>query len=221
MLQCHTERRIPKKRHLSGHHFVQDHTQGINIRPLVCLFPVHLLRAHVIGGSDDHSLCRQSLVFLRPGNPEVHDLGVALLIDHDVLGFQIPVHDPQTVGLCQSVGHLQSDTQHIPQLELSQPFNNTLQVLPLHILHGDEVGASCFVDVMHAAYVLVGDPPGELQFVAESGDRVLVCSHFGFEDFKGHIFLDLGVENFINKTHSPLAELLDDVVTFSQSVAFF
>ncbi len=74
------------KRNSPGDHFVQDNTQRIDIRAVINLFPLRLFGRHVIRGSDQHTCFCESLNLKGTGYPKIHDMGISLFVDHDVLG---------------------------------------------------------------------------------------------------------------------------------------
>src|SRR4030042_5220662 len=86
VFHTYSKRRIPLKRHTPRHHLVKDDSQRIYIRPLVNLFPLHLLWTHIFRRADHDPGTRDSLDRYGPGYPEIHDLGIALLVNHDIAG---------------------------------------------------------------------------------------------------------------------------------------
>ena len=91
----------------------------------------------------------------RAGDPEVHDLGLAVLVDHDVAGLEVPVGDAQLVGFAQALGDLAGDGKGRPDGQRLRPVDEALQVLAPDVLHRQEEGLPLLVEVVHPADVLV------------------------------------------------------------------
>ena len=81
----------------------------VDVRALVGLQALHLLRRHVLRRADDHALGRHAGRAQGPRDPEVHDLGVPFFIHHDVLGFEVAVDDAQVVSFGQAFADLLGD----------------------------------------------------------------------------------------------------------------
>ena len=65
----------------------------------------------------------------RAGDAEVHDPGVAVAVDHDVLGLEVAVDDAQPVGLGQALGDLPGDGDGLADGQGPDPVDEALQVL--------------------------------------------------------------------------------------------
>ncbi len=94
---------------MTGHHLIQDDSKRIDIRALVWILPIHLFRRHVFRSADHHSCAGDSLGFEGAGDAEIHDPGIPLFIDHDILGFEVPMDNSQTVSLGQPLADLLGD----------------------------------------------------------------------------------------------------------------
>ncbi len=66
---------------------------------VIGVLPFDLLRAHVLGRPDERPGPGDALPGERPGDAKVHDPGVAVLVEHDVLGLEVAMDDPQLDGL--------------------------------------------------------------------------------------------------------------------------
>ena len=120
VLHADRERRVALERHTARHHLEEDDPQRIDIRALVDLLPLDLLRRHVLRRPDHHPGARDPFPPERPGDPEVHDPGVPVLVHHDVLGLQVAVDDPEVMGLRQAFAHLLGDRNGPARPELAR-----------------------------------------------------------------------------------------------------
>ena len=99
----------------------------------------NLLRGHVSDRSQDDSLARPvqgrrgrvrrprrwcihrhrrwgRVRFGELGEPEVEDLRVAVLRDHEIAGLEVAVDDPGGVGLGESLGRLRQPSEECPEI---------------------------------------------------------------------------------------------------------
>ena len=90
--------------------------------------------------------------------------------------------------------------------------DQALQVLTRNVLHGDEMDAPVLGQVVHPADVLVDDPAGDLQLVAEALERPPVGGDLGADQLEGDLVLDQLVDRPVNLAHPAPAQLLDDQV---------
>ncbi len=212
-------RGVSLERNAARQHFVEDDPQRINIRPLIRLFALHLLGRHVFRRPDHHPSARDPFASERPGDPEVHDPGVPVLVDHDVLRLEVPVDDPQTMGLGQSLAELLGDRDGPAYAERARLADEPLQVLARNILHGDEGRALGPAQVEHPADVAVTDLPGEFQLVRETLDRLPIEGDLRLEELEGDLLLDVGVVDLVDASHAAVAQFLDDLVAAGESGA--
>ena len=77
----------------SGDHSVQDGPQREQVAPSVELLGGRLLGGHVSGATDESSGHCDLSVVRQSGDPEVHQLHLAIAGEHDVLGLEISVDD--------------------------------------------------------------------------------------------------------------------------------
>ena len=101
--------RVAAERQLPGQHLVEDDPQAVDVATaidLVGLAP-RLLGAHV-GRRAQHLAVERhrDLARFTLGQPEVHQVRPARLVEHDVRGLDVAMHDPLFVRVLQGVGHL-------------------------------------------------------------------------------------------------------------------
>ena len=103
------ERRVPLEGQAARQHLEEDDAQRVDVRARVGLLALDLLGRHVLGRPDHHAGARDPLGLDRAGDPEIHDPGVAVAVDHDVLGLEVAVDDAQAVGFRQALADLPGD----------------------------------------------------------------------------------------------------------------
>ncbi len=118
----------------------------------------------------------------------------------------------------QAVRHLPGDRQRLIFGESPNALQQAPQVLALHILHRDEVRAFGFSQVIHPADVPVGDLPRHLELVAEPVDDLPVLGDLGVDELERDLLVDLLVLDPEDASHSPAAELLDDLVAAGEQL---
>ncbi len=143
------------------------------------------------------------------GDPEVQDMDAALPVEQDVLRLEVAMDDAQPVGFFQSIGGLPGDGESFLCRDRASPPDERFEVFAGHIFHGDVVSALVLIDIVHPANVLVGNFSGELQFVLETGDNFDIARDFGAEELQGDLFIDLCVDDSIDRAHAAAAEFFD------------
>ena len=99
-----------------------------------------------------------------------------------------------------------------PNRQRLRPVDEALQVLAPDVLHRQEESFPLFVEIVHAADVLMPDLAGDLELVAEALGRPLVGGDLGLDELEGDFLVELGVVGPVDLAHPPGAELLDDLV---------
>ena len=116
-------RRLPLERRAAREHLAEDRSEREDVGPLVDRRAAGLLRRHVADRADDRpglgvAATVASAMFVsrgdgRPclGQAEVENLDPAVLRDQDVVGLQVPMHDPLLVRRREPEGDLARDRQ--------------------------------------------------------------------------------------------------------------
>ena len=99
-------------------------------------------------------------------------------------------------------------------------FDQSLEVLPRHVLHRDEQLFSLLVELVHPADILVGDPAGQLDLVPEAVNGLLIDRDIRMEDLEGDLLADLFIVGAINDAHPAGAELLDQLEPPGEQLPF-
>ena len=82
------------------------------------------------------------------------------------------------------------------------PAEETLEVLALQVLHGDEFRAAGDAEVENADHVAVRDLPGKDEFLFEALQDFLVTGQFGAYYFQGDRTVEFPVMRFVNGAHA-------------------
>ena len=150
------------------------------------------------------------------GNPEVHDLRLVLQVDHDVLGFQVTVHDARLVRGEEPVGDLFREPQRLLNAEMPFLAQHLREVASLDVRHREVLDAVDFAEIVDAHDVLVRDLTREEQLTLEAAfhfaRRVRVGAHFRPNDFESDRDAQLGIPRLVDDAHAAGAKLPQDAV---------
>ena len=138
LLDGDAQRRIALERKAAGQHLEEDDPQGIEVRAGAGLLALDLLGRHILGRPDHHVAAGDAFGADQAGDPEIHDPGVAISVDHDVRGLEIAVDDPQPVGLGEPLGNLAGHPEGGAHSHLPRAPDEGLQVIAPDVFHGDE-----------------------------------------------------------------------------------
>ena len=214
---------LPLERALAGRHLVEDRAERELIRAEVEGLAARLLGRHVPGrahdraglGRPDHG--RQHGRVLRNGlgqfrQPEVENLDVAVLRDHQVLGLQIPVHDPGRMGLGETVGGLHGDVEKPLRRERLPRRQELAKGLSVHELHRDVGGSLGFADVVDRQDVRVVQGRGRARFLLEALAAIGMGGRVGRQHLDRHVASEPGVGRAIDLSHPARADRGGDAV---------
>ena len=125
------------ERRTAGQHFVHENAQGIEVRTRVRGLALDLLRRDIGRRAAPGAEPVPARLVEEAGQPEIHDLRLAFLVDHDVLGLEVAMDDAQAVGFGEPVADLAGDGDGLAGGEAADLADEALQVLALDVLHGD------------------------------------------------------------------------------------
>ncbi len=203
------------ERLLQGQHLIEDRPEGEDVDAVVDLAGGHLLGGHVEGRA--HHGARLGQVGGRDaGDPEIDDVGAALLVDKDVARLDVPVDDALLVGAVQAVGDLDDE----PDRFFDRPFlargEDRFQAGPIHILHGDIEDAVVLAHVVDGDDVGMSDIARRLGLAQEAllGFNPLfgLAVHIEADGLDGHRPVDERIEALVDDPHGTAADFLDDRV---------
>jgi len=209
--------------HLAGQHLVEDDAQGVQVgagvaAPGHALFGGHITqRAHqrpgdgVLGGPDDL------------GDAEVGQDGLALLAEHDVGRFQVPVDDAGLVGIAQSGEGIDQDADHFARRHAPavDPVGGQvgLQRIALEQLHHHEVQPVLHVEVVDLDDVGVAEGGHGACLPAETRQEFLLLHQVGAQHLDRHVPVELRVVGLVDLGHPAATERLEDAV-FAERLTF-
>ena len=214
---AHHRQVLPLERLVAGEHLVEDDAEREEVRPVVDLLALDLLRRHVVRRAEELPLLGEVRA-VEPGDAEVGDLHPPFLGDQDVRRLDVAVHHPVGVGVVEGVPHLGDDVEHAGQRQRLLPLEHQLQVGAAHVLHGDEgeplVGG--LDHVMDGDDVGMGQDARALRLPHEADAELLhllVLDRVAdTERLQGHQPADQRVAGQVDDAHRPLADLVDDLV---------
>ena len=173
---------------------------------------LRLLGREVLRGAHD----RARLGHVRgtgAGDPEVGDLGAALVVDHHVLRLEVAVHDPALVREASAAQDLHREVDR-DRLGSSGPRSRTtsLSVRPVDVLHRDVVGAVPLAAVVDADDVRVLQPGGGRRLAAEALDELRVLGEAAVQQLERDRRPSCWSSAQVDVGHAAGAEPLDDPV---------
>ena len=147
MLAQHRQGRGRLERQRPREHLVQHTAQGIDVRPGVRALPPALLRRHVVRRAHHHARGRHGRQRLAARDAEVRHLRRTVGSDQHVLGLDVPVNNALRVSRGEAVGDLNGERDGTGDGQAPGALDQTDEVLGQE-LHGDEVPAFCFPDLV-------------------------------------------------------------------------
>ena len=196
---------------MSGDALIEDAPQRIKVGLGVRCALERLFGRHVGDGPHHHPRLRQPASPLTARQPEVHQLRGTVLGDDDVLRLDVPVHDPLTMGVLQSLQHLEGDL-HQPRHRHGQQFP---QRLSLHQLHHDRKLPAFFHRIKDGHDVRVVQLRRRLR-LAEKPACPFLPEQGRAEGLDRHRPLQQAVLSAVHHPHSAFAQLGVDAVAVPQ-----
>src|SRR5579862_8002793 len=198
-------------RHAADEQLVKNHAEGEKVGALIDVFAHNLLGRHVFGRAHQGAGLGAT-AFHRAGDAEVHDRDAALLIDHDVLRLEVAVHDTLGVSGFQRQTNLLHDRNDFLRSEAALLGDQTLEVLAIDEVHGDELDSFRFTKIENADYIFVGDFARKDEFLLEALKNVRMNGEFGANHFKSDETFEFCVAGLVDRAHAALSEELNDFV---------
>ena len=149
------------ERPLTADHLVEHAPKRPNVGAVIDPRALGLLRAHVGNSTQRRVELRQLRTLGQQGQPEVQHGNVALVVDDDVGGFDVAVHDILFVSSLQSLGDLLANAECIRNLQRSL-VDAPVEAFTFDELHGDEAAAFDLIDFVDATDVRMTQRRGGL-----------------------------------------------------------
>ena len=129
----------------------------------------------------------------------------------DIGGLDIAVNDILGVRGVERVSDLDGQREQAIEFE-RMAGDHMLQRRAIQKLHGDEGLAVLFANVVDGADVGMVQCRSGLRLPPKPLQCLMVAGHVFREKLEGHEAVEAGVLGFVNHTHAPAAELLDDAI---------
>ena len=195
-------------------HFGQHHAERVHVGALVGRFALRLLRRHVRQRADDAARNRGAGAVGRPRDAEIHDQRLIVIVDHDVRGFEIAVHDAGLVCGDQPVDDVPRVGQRAGHREVTRLTEHRRQIRAVHVRHRDVLDAVHVAEIVNAHDVLVRHLSREeelaLETPLERGRRLGIACDVGTDHFQRDGNAELGIPRVVHRAHSADAEQTDD-----------
>ncbi len=205
-----------------GDQLPEDDPEGEEVAPRVELAPLELLGREVAVLALHHSRVGAARAARGAGDAEVEHLGRPVVGDEEVLRAHVAVDDverlPGKVLLLVRVVEPRRRVDHDPQRQLDREalapllaaLEHVGEVLPVQVLHRDEVGAAVLAHVEHAHHVRVGEVGGGARLVEEHLHEVPVAGEVREDPLHHHQLLEAlqpGLPREEHLGHAALGEL--------------
>ncbi|HEV7428635.1 MAG TPA: hypothetical protein VGQ46_19945 [Thermoanaerobaculia bacterium] len=150
-----------------------------------------MFRRHVRGcAGDDVAVCR---VLAGHGEAEVGDARLAAAVDHDVGRLEIAMQDPFRVRGGEAGGKSARDLDGLVMREPADALEQARKVFAVDLLHGHEMRAVPFADVVDAADVGMRDLPPEADFLVEQIELREIVRERGGEELQRHLLAEFHI----------------------------
>jgi len=193
---------------LAGQEGVEGGAHGVDVGGDAHLVfqPRGLLGGHEAGGADHQALLGEPRALQGPGQAEIQDVGLQaplVLLDHDVGGLEVPVHEALAVGGVDGGGH---GLHHGGEVLQAEVLPRGGQGPALDQLHGDEGLAVQLAHLIDLADVGMVDLGLVLGFQDEAAHAPRVVPG---EELQGDLPLEDEVEGPVDPPHPALAQELE------------
>ncbi len=204
------------ERHMAGETLIRDDTEGIDVGAPVERLGARLLWAHVMRRADGHPGARELAARRRLRDAEIRDHGQPVLVEHDVVGLDVAVHDAALVRVGEGARNLDQDLTDLAGGERAARGQHGRQWLATQELH-DEIdhpaGLADAIDRDDAGVLELG---GRTGFALEPLDELLVEREGKRQDLDRHVSLQLLFARLEDDGHSAAAQLFEDLVLVFQ-----
>ena len=135
---------------------------------------------------------------------EIDDLGIVVVPHHDVLGLDIPVHDPCGMGRGQRLGHLADEVHQLGQGGM--PGGERPQRPALDQFHDEVRLALVLVDIVDRTDMGMVQGGGGAGLTPEPLQRLGILGKPPWQELKGDGAVEAQVPGLVDDAHAPAAE---------------
>jgi hypothetical protein len=202
------------ERHPAREHLVGHDPEGVDVGPAVDLAHGRLLGSHVLRGAGDHAGDGDPARALDDlGDPEVHEVHPAPLVEQDVLRLHVAMDDPLVVGVVEGVRHPAEDGHRAREGD-ALALQELGKAAALDEPHGHPGDALLLLDVeaVDGDDVRVLEAGDDLGLVTEALGEGRVVQELAGEDLQGDVAVEGGLVGLVDRGHAAPAERLDDAV---------
>ena len=183
--------------------FVEHQAERVNVALGGDLVTAQLLRRHV--GGCAVARFRTGQLIGHGGEAEVHDDGLATLVQHNVLRLEVAVDDPFIMRRGEPRTDLASGIERLIRRQASNALEQVGEVFTIDVLHGNERLAVHFADVVHAADIWMRDLACDADFSVEPLQHAFGDTRFG-QELECHYLRKREVGGAIDFAHAAAAE---------------
>ena len=211
MLDGHGNRGLSVIGRPPRHHFVHHNAQRVQVRPVVRVTALGLLRGNVVNAAQGF-LGQGVALIHHPGDAEVHDLHGAVFQHHHVMRLDVPVDNAPAVGVLQALGNLQGEMQGLLPVEDALFLHIFLQGNAVDELHDDVVRPVGGGNVIDLNDVRVAEHGHSLALRPEPAAELLIPGKFVFQNFNRNQSVQPMAASFINNGHAAGTDDLKNLV---------
>ena len=201
----------------AGVELVEHEAERVDVAADADLAALQLLRRHVAGRPRTHVLFAER--FGEAGQAEVGDAHVALAVEHQVRGLEVPVEDTLLVRGGEPRAELPRDVERLVGRQPADAPQERREVLAVHQLHGQEEVALRLPHVVHPADRRVRDLPRHPDLAVEPREPLAVCVEPVRQELEGDRLLELQVVGPVDLAHPAAADEPGDAVAPRQDRA--
>ena len=203
------------KGELAGAGLVHDDAQAVKVARPGKGLALRLLGAYVVCRAQDVGVLRHIRV-ARLRDAKVHDLNVAVGLDHDVGRFDVAVDDVVAVCHAQGAAHLRAYLGDLARVDAAAPLDGAFEIGAAHVLHDDVVHAVVLAPVVDVDDVGAREVGRSLGLLPKTRGKGAVCRVLRKHHLDGDRTAQGGVLCFEDLGHAADTYALGDRVALSK-----